>query len=95
MVIGPLIVVAVAYLDKRRLRWIGLLACAVGLSGLFAFFGWAVVTWEARYGTMTGSTVGLRLIYLLATGTDLPVIQVGLAGVILRVASHRRTGLGD
>ena len=87
MVISPLVVVAVVYMDKRRLRWVGAVAGGVGLVGLMAIFGWAVVTWEARYGTMTGSALGLRFIYLLATGTELPVVQVGLAGVMIRIVS--------
>lgn len=89
MVIGPLVVLAVVYLEKRWLRRIGTAASAIGLVGLLALFGWAVVTWEARYGTMTGSAIGLRFIYLLATGTELPVVQIGLAGAFLRAALSR------
>ena len=37
----------------------------------------------------TGRAVGLRFAYLLATGTDIPVVQFGLAGVILVVVSWR------
>jgi hypothetical protein len=95
MVISPVVVSAMVYMDKLQLRRVSALACAVGVVGLLALFGWAVVTWEARYGAMTGSAIGLRFVYLLATGTELPVIQVGLAGVILRVFAYRRAGLGD
>jgi hypothetical protein len=89
MTISPLVVLALVFLDQRRLRRIGSAGCAVGLVGLLTLLGWAVVTWEAWYGVMTGSTLGRRLIYLLATGTELPVVQVGVAGLILRVASWR------
>lgn len=87
MVISPLVLVLMVNLDNRRLRRVGGAACAIGFVGLLALFGWAVVTWEARYGTMTGEAIGLRFIYLLATGTELPVVQVGLAGAMIRIVS--------
>ena len=33
--------------------------------------------------------LGLRFVYLLATGTDPPVVQCGLAGVVLLIASRQ------
>jgi len=93
MVISPLVLVAVLNVEGRRLRRVGTAACATGLLGVLALSGWAVVTWEARYGAMTGQAVGLRFVYLLATGTELPVVPCGVAGSVLLVASRlKRVG---
>lgn len=88
MVISPLVLLAVLHLEGRRLRRAGVVGCAIGLVGLAALLGWAVISWEARYGAMTSQAVGLRFLYLLATETALPVVQCGLAGLVLWSASR-------
>jgi uncharacterized membrane protein len=89
MVISPLVGFAVVYLDRRRVRRVGAAVAAAGLVGLLAFLGWAVLTWNTSYGVMTGWAVGMRFVYLVATATALPVVQCGLAGVVMLIATRR------
>jgi hypothetical protein len=89
MVISPVVGWAICYFERRSLRGLGVVVGSLGLVGLLALLGWSAATWEASYGAMTGTAVGLRFAYLLATRTELPVVQVVLAGTMLWVASVR------
>jgi hypothetical protein len=87
MVISPLVVVAARTMNPRRLRRLGAVVGTVGLVGLLAFACEVVLTWRSGYGDMTAGTVGRRFVYLLATRTEVPVVQCVLAGVALLIAS--------
>lgn len=83
MVIGPAAAVAAYHLPRRHARRLGLLLAVGGIGGLLALVGWAALTWEPGYGPLTARLFGLRVVYLVATQTALPVVQCALVGGVL------------
>jgi hypothetical protein len=90
MVISLVGGIAVVFLNKRQLWWAGGVSCAVAAGVLLALCLLAVTTWPEGNGPMTASMLGFRIVFVLATATYLPVVQVGLAGIVLLLASRTR-----
>ena len=94
MVLAPLVAWTILNLDRQRLKCVGAIACTVGLVGLLALLGWAIATGQDWYGELTAWLVGFRLFFLIATSTQLPVVQCVLVGLVLWVSSRMKR-VGD
>ncbi len=96
MVLGLLCAFTIGLGDPIRVRQIGRILASIGLLGLIGFLGWVFFTWQSAYGAMTSHRFAMRFLHFLLTKTDVPVMQCGIAGVVLMAVVLRsrpaRTG---
>jgi hypothetical protein len=79
----PFTVWAVRRWPPARLRIFGYTVTALGLVGLGILVGREWLTWYRTVSPSLHKYIVQRLLYVLGTNTDLPVIQVVLAGLAL------------
>ncbi len=73
------------------LRLVGVVLTTVGLLVLAILGGRELLHWYPAADPARQRFIVQRIVYVLATTTDLPVLQVITAGVTLRLAARRRT----
>jgi hypothetical protein len=86
----PFAVWAVRKWPPRRLQIIGLALCAVGLVGVGILIVQELLTWYPSVSSEQQKYIVPRILYVLGTTTDLPVMQVFLAGISLWFIARRR-----
>jgi hypothetical protein len=69
---------------------VGQALTALGLVALVVLVGRDLLTWYAAVSPDQQKYLAQRILYVLGTNTDLPVVQVLVAGVALRLAAGRR-----
>jgi hypothetical protein len=74
----------------KRLGLVGYAVTALGLTGLALLVGRELVTWYPAVTPAQQKYIAQRILYALVTNTDLPVVQVILAGIALWFAARRR-----
>ena len=74
----------------RRLALAAYAVTALGLTGLVLLVGHELVTWYPAVTPAQQKYIAHRILYALVTNTDLPVVQVILAGIALWLAARRR-----
>jgi hypothetical protein len=70
-----------------------LVGCAVatlGAAGLAVVIGTELLTWYPAVPPSQQQYIGQRILYALGTNTDLPAVQLSLAGIALWLAARRR-----
>jgi hypothetical protein len=72
------------------LRLVGYAATALGVTGLAVLVGRELLTWYPAVTPTQQRYLALRILYVLGTNTDVPVVQVILAGIVLWIAARRR-----
>jgi hypothetical protein len=72
------------------LRFIGHSLSAVGLMALGIVAGNELLTWYPAVNTIEQKYLPQRIVYVLGTNTDLPVIQAILSGIALSLIARRR-----
>jgi hypothetical protein len=87
MVIGLVIGLAIRFLPPRRGVQVGEVMSAAGLIGLICLLCWTVWSWRPGYGAMTPEALTERFVFLVATATDVPLVQGVVCGVALWAAS--------
>ncbi len=90
----PPVALAVRLWPARRLRRAGLLLVAAGIMSLVAVVAYDAITWLPEVPSEDRRYLGQRVLYELAMATELPVLQVTLAGVVCWWAG-RRKGFGE
>jgi hypothetical protein len=73
-----------------RLGVVGYALSAVGLVALAILIGRELLTWYQAVLPAQQKYIAQRILYVLGTNTDLPVVQVFLAGIALWFAAWRR-----
>ncbi len=73
-----------------RLRLVGYALTTLGLTGLGIIVGRELLTWYPAVIPAQHKYISQRMLYVLGTNTDLPVVQVFLAGIVLFFAARRR-----
>src|SRR6516225_5151807 len=86
----PFVIWALRGWPPLRLRVIGHALWATGLLGLATFIGCELWSWSPSVSPERQKYIAHRILYVLGTNTDLPVIQVCLAGIALWFAAWRR-----
>jgi hypothetical protein len=86
----PVVVWAVRMWPPLLLRVVGYGATALGLTGLAILIGYELLTWYPFVTPEQQEYFPRRILYVLVTNTDLPVVQVFLAGIVLWFAAWRR-----
>jgi hypothetical protein len=81
---------AVRKWSPLRLRVAAFVLRAVGLLALALLIGRELLTWYPAVLPAQQKFIGQRILYVLGTNTDLPVVQVLLAGIALWIAARRR-----
>jgi hypothetical protein len=81
---------AVRSWPPRRLRVAGCALIAVGSAALAVVIGRELLTWYPAVTPAQQKYFGQRVLYVIGTNTDLPVVQVLLVGVTLWLAGRRR-----
>jgi len=89
----PVGVWAVRKWPPLRQRVIGHALSAVGLVALAFLTGRELLTWYPAVLPTQQKYIGPRILYVLGTNTDLPVVQVILAGIALWIAARRKRGV--
>src|SRR5215831_19262269 len=77
------------------LRLAGYAATALGVTGLAVLVGRELLTWYPAVTPAQQKYIALRILYVLGTNTDVPVVQVILAGIVLWIAARRRKRAGS
>ncbi len=90
LVLLPFAVWAARKWQSLHLRLVGYALCAAGLMGLAILIGPELVTWYATVPPAQQKYLVHRVLYVLATNTDAPVVQVVVAGAALAFAAGRR-----
>ena len=65
---------------------------ALGVSGIGIVLGWESWTWTHRYGAGWGDYLPQRLLAAMITTTDVPLLQILAAGIVLSLAAKRNAG---
>jgi hypothetical protein len=71
-----------------RLRVAGYALSAIALVALATLIGRELTTWYPAATPIQQKYFGQRILYVLGTNTDLPVLQILLAGIVLCVAAR-------
>jgi len=75
--------------QPRRLRLVGSALAAAGLLSLAFMSGREWLTWRSAVSSHEHQFIAQRILYVLGTSTDIPVVQVLVAGIILYGAARR------
>jgi hypothetical protein len=86
----PFAVWAVRTWPPSRLRFVGRLLGAGGLTALVLFVGHDLLDWCPGVTPEQQKYMPQRIAYALGTSTDFPVVQVAVTGAVLRLAGRRR-----
>jgi hypothetical protein len=73
-----------------RLRLAGDVLSTAGLAALVIVIGRDLLSWLPAVGPAHQKYIAQRILYVLGTNTDLPVVQVIVAGVALQWTARRR-----
>src|SRR5262249_40190619 len=73
-----------------RLRAVGYVLSALGLLALAILIGRELLTWYPALTPVQQRYIGQRILFVLGTNTDLPVIQVLVIGTVLWFAARRQ-----
>lgn len=92
LVVVPPTVWAIRAYQPRALRGIGVSLMALGAVGIGIVLAWESWTWTHRYGAGWGNYLPQRLLVAIVTTTDVPLLQILAAGIVLSVAAVRETG---
>jgi hypothetical protein len=84
----PLGVWAMRKWPPLRLKVVGCALTAVGLAALAVVSARELLTWLPNMPSDQQKYIGQRILYVLGTNTDLPVVQVFLAGIALWIAGR-------
>lgn len=88
MALVPPVVIVVRRLPANVLKCVGLSVAAVGVLGLVAVAGHVVAYWEID--TPTRKYLLRRIAYVIATMTDVPLVQVTVAGLVCYLVGRAR-----
>jgi hypothetical protein len=72
------------------LRFVGHALSAVGLLAVVVLVGRELLTWYPSVTLQHPRYITQRVLYTLATSTDLPAVQVFVAGIALWITAWRR-----
>lgn len=86
----PIGVWAVRKWPPLCLGLVGLALGALGLAALAALVGREFLTWYPAVSPTQQKYLAQRILYVLGTNTDLPVVQVIVAGGVFRFAARWR-----
>jgi len=76
--------------QPRRLRFVGHALAGAGLIGLALLIGHELMTWYPSMPLEERKYIGQRILYVLATSTHLPLVQIIMAGIAFWFAAQRR-----
>jgi hypothetical protein len=86
---------AVRKWPPRCLRLVGLALIALGLAALAALVGRELLTWYPAVSPTQQKYLAQRILYVVGTSTDLPVVQVIVAGAVFRFVARSRKSRGS
>lgn len=89
LVIVPPTAWAIRTQQPRARKTIGLSLTAVAAIGIGFVLAWESWTWTQRYGAGWGNLLSQRLLVAAVTTTDVPLLQILAAGIVLSVTGRR------
>jgi hypothetical protein len=92
LVVGPPTAWAIRAGHPGALRTIGLSLTALAILGIGIVVGWESWTWTHRYGAAWRGYRPQRLLTTLVTTTDVPLLQILGAGIVLSIAGRPQPG---
>jgi hypothetical protein len=87
--IGAAIVIA-NRLTPRQVRLLGMVSTLTGIAGLLIYIGWDLTTWLAVMPPDFGRYSLQRIVFVIGTQTDVPLVQFTVTGVTCWIAGSRR-----
>ncbi len=79
----------------RRLEIIGYVASITGGLALAILIGREMATWGPSVPPTEQKYIGQRILYVLGTNTDFPVVQIILTGIACTFVARRRKRSGS
>jgi hypothetical protein len=88
-VAGAAVVTALRRLGPEQLRLLGAVVTATGVMGLLVFIGRDLSSWLGTLPELRRYALQ-RILFVIGTNTDLPLVQVIAAGAVCWVVGLRR-----
>ena len=87
--IGAAIVI-VNRLTPRQVRLLGMVSTLAGMAGLLTYIGWDPTNWLAVMPPDFDQYSFRRILFVIGTQTDVPLVQFTVTGVACWIAGSRR-----
>ena len=87
--IGAAIVI-VNRLTPRQVRLLGMVSTLAGMAGLLTYLGWDLTNWLAAMPPDFAQYSFQRILFVIGTQTDVPLVQFTFTGAACWIAGSRR-----
>jgi hypothetical protein len=87
--IGAALVI-VNRLTPRQVRLMGMVSTLAGLAGLLTYIGWDLTHWLTEVPPDFVQYSAQRVLFVIGTQTDVPLVQFTVTGLVCWIAGSRR-----